>query len=248
VQKLRIAYAAGVTPGKWMDRFQERYPDMELKAWRQDEGSILDLLANDEADAVFVRYRGESPKDETRHVIPLYEELEVVCAAKDHEVEYYEESIPASVVEGFAQLDLADYPEAVGGIPTAMEVVASGAQVLRVPQSIARLFARKDVVSRFIEDGSPTQVGIAWPSSVEDTVLLEEFIGIVRGRRANSSRQASVRNEEQKAKRINDKAKLDAKVKSLAAAKRQKELAKKQARSNGGKPGRSGGSKGRKKR
>lgn len=248
MQKLRIAYATGVTPGKWMDRFQERYPNMELKAWRHDDGQILDLLANDEADAVFVRYRGDSPKDPTRHVIPLYEELEVVCAGKDHEVEYYDESIPAEVVAGFPQLNLADYPESLGGIPTAMEVVASGSQVLRAPQSIARLFARKDVVVRFIDDGQPTHVGIAWPTAMEDTTLLEEFIGIVRGRSANSSRQASVRNQEQKAKRINDKAKFEAKTKALAAAKRKKELAKKQARSNGGKPGKPGGSKGRKKR
>lgn len=248
MQTLRIAYATGVTPGKWMDRFKERYPKVELQAWRHDDGEILDLLAEDRADAVFVRYRGESPKDQTRHVIPLYEELEVVCAAKDHEAEYYDESIPAEVVAGFAQLDLADYPEEVGGIGVAMEVVASGAQVLRVPQSIARLFARKDVISRFVEGGTPTQVGIAWPAAMEDTALLEEFIGIVRGRSANSSRQASVRNHEQKAKRVNDKAKFEAKAKSLAAAKRQKELAKKQARSNGGKPGKPGGSKGRKKR
>ena len=248
MQKLRIAYATGVAPGKWMDRFQERYPNMELKAWRHDEGPILDLLAAEEADAVFVRYRGESPKDHTRHVIPLYEELEVVCAGKDHEVEYYDESIAAETVAEFPQLDLADYPESVGGVATAMEVVASGAQVLRVPQSIARLFARKDVVVRFIDNGEPTQVGIAWPTSMEDTALLEEFIGIVRGRGANSSRQASVRNQEQKAKRINDKAKFEAKTKALAAAKRKKELAKKQARSNGGKPGKAGGAKGRKKR
>ncbi len=248
MQTLRIAYATGVTPGKWMDRFKERYPQVELQAWRHDEGQILDLLAQDQADAVFVRYRGQSPKDHTRHVIPLYEELEVVCAAKDHEVEYYDESVPAEVVAGFPQLNLEDYPEAVGGPSVAMEVVASGAQVLRVPQSIARLFARKDVVTRFVEDGEPTQVGIAWPVHMEDTTLLEEFIGIVRGRSANSSRQASVRNQEQKAKRVNDKAKFESKLKAQAAAKRQKELAKKQARSNGGKPGKPGGAKGRKKR
>ncbi|MGP9033251.1 LysR substrate-binding domain-containing protein [Glutamicibacter mysorens] len=219
MQKLRIAYVTGVTPGKWMDRFQERYPAIELKAWRLDEGEILDLLAAGEADAVFVRYRGDSPKDATRHVIPLYEELEVVCAGKDHDVEYYEESVPLDIVESFPQLDLADYPQSVGGIPVAMEVVASGAQVLRTTQSIARLFARKDVVVRLIEDGSPTRVGIAWPTATEDTAVLEEFIGIVRGRTASSSRQNSVRNQEQKAKRINEQKK--AKEKAKAKAKQQ---------------------------
>ena len=236
MQKLRVSYVAGVTPGKWMDRFVERYPEVQLVAARHDEGDILQLLAEDAADAVFVRYRGESPKDATRHVIPLYEELEVVCAAKDHDVEYYEESIPASVVEGFPQLDLADYPEEVGGIPTAMEVVASGAQVLRVPQSVARLFHRKDVIYRVIEDGQPSKIGIAWPTAMEDTALVDEFIGIVRGRSANSSRQASVRQDEQRAKKVNDKAKAKAKAKAQEAAKKAKQQAKSKARAAGSKP------------
>lgn len=202
-----------------MDRFQERYPAVDFTVWRVDEGEILDLLANDEADAVFVRYQDQSPKDATRHVIPLYEELEVVCAGKEHDIEYFDEPVPEATVASFPQLDLADYPEAVGGIPVAMEVVASGAQVLRVPQSIARLFARKDVVVRMIEGGTPTQVGIAWPTSAEDTTLLEEFIGIVRGRTASSSRQMSVRNQEQKAKRINEQKKAKAKAKAKLQAK-----------------------------
>lgn len=236
MQKLRVSYVAGVTPGKWMDRFVERYPDVQLVAARHDDGDILQLLAEDGADAVFVRYRGDSPKDATRHVIPLYEELEVVCAAKDHDVEYYEESIPASVVESFPQLDLADYPEGVGGIPTAMEVVASGAQVARVPQSIARLFHRKDVIYRLIEDGNPTRIGIAWPAAMEDTTLVDEFIGIVRGRSASSSRQASVRQDEQQAKQANDKLKAKAKAKAQEAAKKAKQQAKSKARAAGSKP------------
>lgn len=232
MQKLRVSYVAGVTPGKWMDRFIERYPDVQLVAARHDDGDILQLLADDAADAVFVRYRGDSPKDATRHVIPLYEELEVVCAAKDHDVEYHEELIPAAVVETFPLLDLADYPEEVGGIPTAMEVVASGAQVLRVPQSIARLFHRKDVIYRVIEDGNPTQVGIAWPTAMEDTALVDEFIGIVRGRSANSSRQASVRQDEQQTKKVNDKLKAKAKAKAQESAKKAKQQAKSKARSS----------------
>ncbi|MFJ2621119.1 LysR family transcriptional regulator substrate-binding protein [Glutamicibacter sp. NPDC087344] len=236
MQKLRVSYVAGVTPGKWMDRFVERYPDVELVAARYDQGDILQLLADDTADAVFVRYGSTSPKDTTRHVIPLYEELEVVCAAKDHDVEYYEEDIPASVVQTFPQLDLADYPEEVGGIPTAMEVIASGAQVARMPQSIARLFHRKDVIYRVIADGNPTQVGIAWPTAMEDTALVDEFIGIVRGRSANSSRQASVRAGEQQAKKVNDKQKAKTKAKAQEAAKKAKQQAKSKARSAGSKP------------
>lgn len=228
MQKLRVSYTAGVTPGKWIERFTERYPEIELVARREDYRDVLDLLANDEADAVFLRYQGASPKDATRHVIPLYEELEVLCAAKDHDIEYYEESIPAALAASFPQLNLADYTEEVGGLPIAMEVVASGAQVARMPQSLARLFHRKDVIYRLIEEATPTNIGIAWSTALEDTEVLEEFIGIVRGRRASSSRQSSVRAQEQQAKKINDKKKAKAKAKSMEAAKKAKQLAKKQ--------------------
>ncbi|MGP9488394.1 LysR family transcriptional regulator substrate-binding protein [Glutamicibacter sp. 363] len=234
MQKLRVSYVAGVTPGKWMDRFTERYPQVEFQASRYDGEDILNLLATDQADAVFVRYVGDSPKDATRHLIPLYEELEVVCAAKDHDVEYYEETIDEQEVAKFPQLDLSEYPEEAGGIPIAMEVVASGAQVLRVPQSIARLYQRKDVVYRLIEGGARTQIGIAWPTALEDTELVDEFIGIVRGRSANSSRQASVRSTQKEAKAVNDKLRAAAKEKAKLRAKQEKQ-AKAKARSGGAK-------------
>ncbi|WP_404288361.1 LysR family transcriptional regulator substrate-binding protein [Glutamicibacter arilaitensis] len=234
MQKLRVSYVAGVTPGKWIDRFTERYPQVEFVPSRYDGDDILQLLAADQADAVFVRYAGDSPKDASRHVIPLYEELEVVCAAKDHDVEYYEETIDEQEVAKFPQLDLSEYPEEVGGTPIAMEVVASGAQVLRVPQSIARLYQRKDVVYRIIEGGARTQIGIAWPTALEDTEMVDEFIGIVRGRGANSSRQASVRSTQQEAKAVNDKLRAAAKEKAKLRAKQEKQ-AKAKARSGGAK-------------
>lgn len=198
MQKLRITYVAGVVPGKWIDRFSERYPQIELSVQRLDEGDPLSALAADEADVVFVRFApGTNPRDETRHVIPLYEELEVVCAAKDHDIEYYDESVAEADISGFTRIDLADYPVAAGGVAMAMEVVAAGDSVLRIPQSLARLHARKDVISRVIHDGAPTQIGVAWLKDTEHGELIDEFIGVVRGRRANSSRQGSVREKQQ---------------------------------------------------
>lgn len=198
VQQLRITYAAGVVPGKWIDRFAERYPQVELIAARHDGEGILDLLDAAQADAVFVRFTpGQPPRDETRHVIPLYEELEVVCAAREHDIEYYDETVPAAEVEKFALIDLADYPPESGGVEMALEVVATGAFVARLPMSVARLHTRRDVIQRIIEDGTPTAIGIAWPVDSDKQELIDEFIGVVRGRSASSSRQASVREKEQ---------------------------------------------------
>jgi len=69
----------------------------------------------------------------------------------------------------------------------AVAVVAGGAGVLVVPMSVARLHARKDVVSRPLVDGPESQVGLAWRVDNDDP-RAEVFVGIVRGRTAQSSR------------------------------------------------------------
>jgi hypothetical protein len=58
---------------------------------------------------------------------------------------------------------------------------------LRLPHSLARLHARKDVVAVPIEDAPETEIAICWPS-VATTEAIEEFVGIVRGRTEASSR------------------------------------------------------------
>jgi DNA-binding transcriptional LysR family regulator len=69
----------------------------------------------------------------------------------------------------------------------AIELVASGAGVLLLPQSLARLHHRKDLTYRTVTDAPQSQIGLAWLEA-ETTDLMEELIGIVRGRTPNSSR------------------------------------------------------------
>ena len=63
--------------------------------------------------------------------------------------------------------------------------------LLIVPQSLARLHHRKDLSYRPISDAPTCPVALAFPDG-EQTPLVEEFIGIVRGRKEESSRQPSV--------------------------------------------------------
>ena len=65
--------------------------------------------------------------------------------------------------------------------------VASGIGITIVPMSLARLHQRKDVTYRTLTDGPTASVGIAWPID-QESADVEAFIGIVRGRTANSSR------------------------------------------------------------
>ena len=131
------------------------------------------------------------------HLIPLYEELAVVVVPLEHPVAAYDEvpladladeQLVAGDVEGWDEIATAtplDFPEMT--VKDAFEVVASGTGMAIVPMSVARLHHRKDLTHRPVTDAAPTQIGLAWLVDNEDD-RLERFIGVVRGRRATSSR------------------------------------------------------------
>ena len=117
--------------------------------------------------------------------------------------------------------------------------------------SVARLYQRKDVVYRVLEGGAehPHRPGVGQAAGGQDpeNPEIEEFIGIVRGRAANSSRQPSVQERQQTdavAARKKRQA-SDAKTgqKSQSGQKSQKPGAKGSAEGSRGKPGKPGGAK-----
>jgi hypothetical protein len=59
--------------------------------------------------------------------------------------------------------------------------------VLIVPQSLARLHHRRDLVYRPVTDAPTCAVALAVPDGPQPA-LVEEFIGVVRGRQPSSSR------------------------------------------------------------
>ena len=131
-------------------------------------------LDNDEVDVCFARL----PLDrEGLHAIPLYEETAVAWVSKDH---------PIAAFDDVTLADLADETvlRKLDGI--AVDRVNAGA-VLIVPQSIARNAGRRDLTYRPVVDEPPTRIVLAWRTD-NDHPLIEELIGIVRGRSATSSR------------------------------------------------------------
>jgi DNA-binding transcriptional LysR family regulator len=87
-------------------------------------------------------------------------------------------SIPGTVAPRFDPP--ADTAEAIA-------TVAAGVGIVIVPMSIARLHQRKDVDYRLLREGPVSSVALAWPTD-RTTPAVEAFVGIVRGRTANSSR------------------------------------------------------------
>jgi DNA-binding transcriptional LysR family regulator len=193
--EFRLAYAPGVTPAKWARVWGERVREVPLRLIQTPAAEAVPLLRDGGVDAAFVRL----PVDrEALHVIPLYLETTVVVVPKDHAVAAVEEVELADLAEEdvFEPLDevltWGDRP----GQPAftrpestadAIELVASGAGVLLLPQSLARLHHRKDLTYRTVTDAPQSQIGLAWLEAAT-TDLMEELIGIVRGRTPNSSR------------------------------------------------------------
>ncbi|MBB6399466.1 DNA-binding transcriptional LysR family regulator [Actinomadura coerulea] len=193
--EFRLAYVPGVTPGKWAGVWAERVRDVPLRLMQLPAADVVPLLRKGDVDAAFVRL----PVDrEALHVIPLYLETTVVVVPKDHAVAAAEEVELADLADEdvFEPLDEVltwddrpgqpafTRPENTAG---AIELVASGAGALLLPQSLARLHHRRDLTYRTVTDAPQSQIGLAWLEAVT-TDLMEELIGIVRGRTPNSSR------------------------------------------------------------
>jgi hypothetical protein len=69
----------------------------------------------------------------------------------------------------------------------AVELVAAGLGALIVPQSLARLYHRRDLTYRPIAGAPACSIALAFPEGPQSAAI-EEFIGIVRGRKPGSSR------------------------------------------------------------
>lgn len=194
----RLAYVPGVTPTKWVRTWNERLPEVPLTLIRVAAAEADDLARARGADAVLLRL----PIDRTGlHAIPLYTETTVVVIPKDHLLAAAEE-VPAEDLADNVLLhpldDTLDWEQPPGRpaierpatTADAIELVAAGVGLLVVPQSLARLHHRKDLTYRPLsdEDDVPaSQVALSWLED-ESSDLIEQFIGIVRGRTVNSTR------------------------------------------------------------
>ncbi|WP_405791910.1 LysR family transcriptional regulator substrate-binding protein [Streptomyces sp. NBC_00029] len=191
----RLAYVPGVTPSKWVRIWNERLPDVPLTLVAVSPTEAFGVLRAGGADAGFVRL----PVDrDDLSAIPLYTETTVVVVPKDHLVAAAEEVSTEDLADEivFHPLDDTLAWEQLPGKPAierpettadAIELVAAGVGVLVVPQSLARLHHRKDLTYRTVSDAPASRVALSWPQE-ETTDLVEEFIGIVRGRTVNSTR------------------------------------------------------------
>jgi len=190
---LTLGYMPGGTPAKWARIWAQRHPDVLLDLHPVAAADAADAVRSGTVDVTLLRL----PTDTTGlAVIPLYEETTVAVVPTDHVFAAADEITAAdldgeptlvpldNVVEWSAGNPVEHRPETTAD---AIELVAAGMGALVVPQSLARLYHRKDLTYRPITDAPTCPVAIAFPEGTPSE-LVEEFIGIVRGRKPNSSR------------------------------------------------------------
>lgn len=192
----RLLLVPGVNPDRWLRVWAERVPDVPVELVHTEPREQLAALREGRADAGLVRL----PIDRTGlQVVGLWEEQTVVVVPRDHLVTVVDEVDPADLVDETLLVpedDLVGWSDAPGRrsrgpAPTttrdAVDLVEAGVGVLLVPQSVARLHHRAGLTYRPVTGAPATGVGLAWLAGQDDD-LVQELVGIVRGRTAGSSR------------------------------------------------------------
>lgn len=170
-----VDFVPGVTPAKWERTWRERRrPSLTLRPIAQADA--VAALRDGTTHMAFLR---DVDRDDEFHAIPLYREQPVVVAPKDSHVAAFD-SLTLADLAGETLLD---------GYEPAMlvELVSAGTGLAILPMSLARLHSRKDVVARPVTDAPDTGISLVWPVQAPHP-LVDDFVGIVRGRTANSSR------------------------------------------------------------
>ncbi|WP_327143677.1 LysR family transcriptional regulator [Nocardia sp. NBC_01327] len=181
-ERLRVGFVPGVTVTKWDRIWRERFPEIPVEMIPVPMREQDVALRDGRVDMCFVRL----PIDRDGiSAIPLYRELPVVVVPKDHPLSVFDQVSMAELTEERMQ-DATDLDEAA----MTMELVAAVSGAAIVPHSIARLHSRKDLVYRTMTGVPETEIVLAWPDA-QTTELVEEFVGVVRGRSARSSRSPS---------------------------------------------------------
>lgn len=197
-----------------------------------------------------------SADGEKYHSIRLYEELPVVILPVDHVLTVLDEVPVEELAEEFLLQPASDIPayeevsrawrESAGRIvpegltdKETIELVAAGVGLYIVPMSIARFYHRKDLTYRPVAGLDLYPVHLVWPRapkgeprSEELEALLQDFIGIVRGRTATSERGSETR--QARAERIAaEKAKEKAKARAANARREARDKKRANAKKNG---------------
>lgn len=208
-QQLSIAFIKGTAPSKWFDRFNERtdYPNLVTMESDDAFGALLDGRAT----AALIRLP-EARLSADFHKVDLYEEQPGIAVPKDNELTLLEK-ISRKDIEG----EIVNYESGntvdIQAVRDAIQVVAANVGVVIAPRPLLRSINSKKTEHREFTDGTPTHIALVWHKD-NDGDMIQDFVGITKGRTANTSRQA-----QPVKKKASEKAKERAKKRAAASKK-----------------------------
>lgn len=215
VETLFLSTIPGATPSKWAHRFKARGSVVQLVT--QDEQSQTLFLQPQNPPRYlpqlgYLRWRADQTWQELVaadgldpdeiHVVRLYDEAPVIMVSKDHLLAAWTDDDGDVTVEELAgetfwdPKDYASAPvtdpldtpdEVAAGERMAIQLAATGSGYTLLPASVARMFGQKDVLVLPTNVHPGWEVGLAWRKAA-DSELIQDFIGVTKGRRPRSSR------------------------------------------------------------
>ncbi|MEJ5997177.1 substrate-binding domain-containing protein [Corynebacterium sp. H130] len=185
-QPLAIAFIKGTAPSKWFDRFNERteYPDLITMESDDAFGALLDGRCT----AALIRLP-ESRLSDDFHKVDLYEEQPGICVPKDNELTLLEKISRADIAEEIINYEPGETVD-IQAVRDNVQVVAANVGVVIAPRPLLRSISSKQTEHREFTDGVPTQISLVWRKD-DDSQMIQDFVGITKGRTVNSSRQAA---------------------------------------------------------
>ncbi|WP_192497469.1 MULTISPECIES: LysR family transcriptional regulator substrate-binding protein [unclassified Corynebacterium] len=189
---LKVVFSPGVVPDKWFSRFDER-----TRGWCAAGAQVDDpmkYIRSGAADIALVRLSAaQQDAGEDYHHVRLYDEQLGVAAPKEH---------PIKVMDSVTHAELSDeiilYHTPLDGrvdidaVREALGVVGANVGVCIAPRPLLRAVNQPRVVHRDLLQPTGiggTRVAVVWAKERDDEVV-QDFVGICRGRGAGSSRQA----------------------------------------------------------
>ncbi|GAB3939416.1 LysR family transcriptional regulator [Corynebacterium tapiri] len=184
---LRLGFAIGVAPDKWLRRYAEGTDHGPLHATGMDDPAAA-LIAR-EVDVALVRLP-DARIDDSFHLIRLYEEEPGIAVPK--------ESVYAEVGEAVAAADVAD--EIVNyrsesldmeELRTALQVVAANVGVAFGPRPVLKALSKNRVTHLgYAGEATATSIAVAFYKDA-DCDAIQDFVGITKGRTVRSSRSST---------------------------------------------------------
>ncbi len=188
---LSFRFALGTAPGKWLERYSS-YTQWQVK-YQVSPDPLGDVLSGD-CLLGLVRLPDSRITDDL-HTVYLYEEEPGVAVPHDSVfAQLGEQSIQINDLAGepvnyrISESGEVDIPR----VKEALQIVAANVGVCIAPRPLLKVLSKKKVTALGLEDPNypVTQVALVWKKQ-QDSEIIQDFIGIAKGRTPSSGRYSS---------------------------------------------------------